>query len=107
MHHSIHVQLVRLEDGDYSVPVGTFGVIDSTAADTMHHFVSWAASGVAGPHGSGPIADIDLERLGTLTVRLPDETEERLKLADLKDPARIAREALRKALENLSPEMTE
>lgn len=101
MHHSIHVQLVRLESDEYSVPSGTLGVIDSSTDDgAPRHFVAWCGS-ENGPHGSGPILDADLEQVGWLHVRLPDETEERLKLADLNDPARIARDALRKALEIL------
>jgi hypothetical protein len=103
VHHSISVQLVRLVAGGYSEPEGSLGVVESSssAERSLRHFVAWVGS-EHGPHSSGPIDDVDLERVGWLSVRVPDEMEERLRLADLKDPGRVAREALRKALELLA-----
>lgn len=103
MHHAVHVQLVRLKADGYSEPYGSLGVVESSAEGRRgrRHFVAWLASEEHGLHSSGPIADDDLVRLGWLSVRVPDEMEERLALADLKDPARIAREALRAALERI------
>lgn len=69
---SIVVPLVRLASGkNYSVPVGTVGVVEDTFHDeqtpAITHFVRWATGG-----GSGPIFDGDLERLGEITVPLED-----------------------------------
>lgn len=100
MRHTIQVQLVRLVGDEYTQPPGSLGVVEASNDDRTRHFVAWA-SPEHGPYGSGPIAEEDLELVGFLSVKLPEETERRLAIADLKDPRRIAFEALRKAVDDL------
>lgn len=59
----LYIPLVRLTGGDYSVPAGTVGVVDSTDEEAQQHFVCWSTGGC-----SGPINDVDLERLGEVSV---------------------------------------
>lgn len=64
----IVIPLVKLTGGDYSVPAGTVGVVEDTDESRQQHFVSWVTGG-----SSGPINDVDLERLGEISVPLEGE----------------------------------